>query len=192
MSLPATHPYRTFLHELRVDLEQRAAPVLLSRFTTAEGLEIFWGEQWIRTKRLLFSPASPIFRDAKHRTVFLALAQESATANPIVAENFLTHLRMLGYGAFGEATTFDQQASRALVQDHDIVAAVWQAALTIPLQPRQVGGMAQTRQQLIAAGIPETRLPRPTWFIAAQQLFVTNQPQTDTTPGAVDPNQEGR
>lgn len=179
MTLPGTHPYRAFLRDLQADLEQRAAPVLLSRFTTAEGLEMFWGDQWVRTKRLLFSPESPIFRDAKHRMVFLLLAQESAATSPVVAENFLTHLRMLGYAAFGDAMTFDRQASRALIEDHDVVAAVWQAALTTPLQPRQVGSIAQTREQLIAAGVPDTRLPRPSWFIAAQQLFATNQQEPD-------------
>jgi hypothetical protein len=189
MSLPGTHPYRAFLSDLRADLEQRAAPVLLSRFTTTEGLEMFWGDHWTRTKRLFFSPDSPIFRDAKHRTAFLSLAQESAATNPVVAENFLTHLRMLGYAAFGEAMTFDRQAARALITEHDVVAAIWQAALTTPLQPRQVGSMAQTREQLIAAGVPDVRLPRPSWFIAAQELFVTNQQQPAAPAETVDPAQ---
>jgi len=189
MSLPGTHPYRAFLSDLRADLEQRAAPVLLSRFTTTEGLEMFWGDHWTRTKRLFFSPDSPIFRDAKHRTAFLSLAQDSAATNPVVAENFLTYLRMLGYAAFGEAMTFDRQAARALITDHDVVAAIWQAALTTPLQPRQVGSMAQTREQLITAGVPDACLPRPSWFIAAQQLFATNQQQAAATAKTVDPAQ---
>jgi hypothetical protein len=179
MSLSGTHTYRTFLRDLRAEIEQRAAPVLLSRFTMSDGLEMFWGDQWIHTKRLLFSPDSPIFQDAVHRKTFFAL-HESAATNPAVSENFLTYLRMLGYGAFGEASTFDQRACRELINDHDVLAAVWQAAMAIPLQPRQVGSMAQTREHLITAGIPEARLPRPPWFVAAQQLFATNQTEGES------------
>lgn len=175
MSLPATHPYREVLRHLRTDLEQRAAPILLSRFTIVEGFGMFWGDRWTRTKRLLFAPDSPIYRDAKHREAFLRLAQESTTSTPVLADNFLDHLRMLGYAAFGEAMTFDRQAARALVDDHDVVGAVWQAAMAIPLQPRQVGSMAQTRDKLIEAGVPEASLPRPAWFIAAQELFATHR-----------------
>ncbi len=173
LSLPAAHPHRAFLRDLRTDVEQRAAPILLERFTAAEGLEMFWGDTWARTKRLLFAADSPVFRDMEHRKEFLTLAAESTAGKPILTENFLTYLRMLGYAAFGEALTFDRQAARALINDHELIAAIWEAAIAIPLQPRQVGSMAQTRDELIAAGVPEDKLPRPSWFTAAQELFAT-------------------
>lgn len=173
LSLPATHPHRAFLRDLRTEVEQLAAPILLGRFSTPEGFEMFWGDTWLRTKRMLFAQDSPIFRDVEHRKAFLALAAESAGGKPVLAENFLTHLRMLGYAAFGEALTFDRQAARALVDDHEVVAAIWEAAMAIPLQPRQVGSMAQTRDELIAAGVPDEKLPRPSWFTAARELFAT-------------------
>ena len=52
---------------------------------------MFWGDPWQRTKRLLFAPDSPIFREAKDRKAFLALAAETADGQPV-----LTSLRMLG------------------------------------------------------------------------------------------------
>jgi len=186
MSLPETHPFRAFLRELRAHLELRAAPVLLSRFTMPEGIAMFWGDSWSRTKRLLFRSDSPIFHNVEQRQRFLLLAQDSATKNPAVSDNFLTYLRMLTYGAFGEATTFDRQGCRALIDDHEIVASVWKAALIIPLQPREVGSIAQHRGQLVGAGVPEVLLPRPSWFKAAQQLFSTTEHRDEDSREDVD------
>jgi hypothetical protein len=175
MALPKEHSYFAFLRELKADIQRRSSPVLLGRFEVSEGLGMFWGDQWLRTKRLLFAADSPVFSAGEYREKFLALAGQSTPQNPVLAENFLTHLRMLGYAVFGEAMTFDRQAARVLIDDHEVVGAIWQASIAIPLQPRQVGTLARTREQLIEEGVPASCLSMPPWFVAAQQLFATSR-----------------
>jgi hypothetical protein len=170
LNLPTGHAGVKHLKELRQSLRSRVCSLLLSRLALPLGMEMFWGDSWTRTKNLLFAPSSPVFKDATLRKAFFQLA-ETAASRPVVAENFLTYLRMLGYGAFDQGITFDRQACRDLLKDHEVIAAVWQAALATPLQPRQVGSLTQTRQKLISTGVPEGLLPRPDWVIASQQLF---------------------
>lgn len=174
---PTNNSNDAFLRDLKAKVQQRAAAVLLDLFTLPEGLEMFWGNRWMWTKRLLVASDSPIFR-GEHRITFLALALESTDAKPVLVDNFFTHLRMLGYAAF------ESQAARALIEDHGVVAAVWKAALGIVLQPRQVGSLAQTRARLIGSGVPEALLPLPSWFVAAQQLFDTNQKNKEENAGS--------
>jgi hypothetical protein len=188
-ALPKGNGFLTFLRDLGEKLEARVSPLLLARLSLSLGMEMFWGDTSRRTKTLLFAAPSPIFSDATLRHTFLRLARDSAAGDPIIAENFLTYLRMLGYAAFGEAMTFDRAGARRLLKDHEVVAAVWAAALTSPLQPRQVGGLAQTRAQLIDAGVPEDLLPRPGWFVAAQALFKSDNSEAAPKAGPAESTQ---
>ena len=175
LTVGADHPHRAFLRVLEQTLAGHIVLLLLDRLRVPDGMNMFWGNTWMRVKTLLFSPESPIFRDATNRAGFLRLARVADSSSDI-AGNFHTYIRMLGYGAFGEATTFDRRACRAMLADHELIEAVWNAAIAIPLQPRQVGAMAETREKLIEAGVPENHLQVPEWFIAAQNLFARERP----------------
>jgi hypothetical protein len=161
-------------------LAPRVATRALELFERSGGIHSIWPrDEHYGVRRILFDPKGQVLGVKANRDVLLDIFKR-APENAVIAQNSLEFFHMLGAALKGK---FDFQAEELeqLKKDHEFILAIWNAATSFPIQPRALGSLMESGDEVKAsAGIIE--LPKKEWMSVNSpddKAIITPSPKPD-------------
>ena len=146
-----------------------AVKLSLKRFTTPEGVKVFWSRDNQTPEKLVAFDPETAFHRGDARAQLLATSARAVDEIGI-QRNFLAYLRMLLYGAT-EDGSFGRHQCQELLRDVELVQFVLHAALASPLNPRVVGSLRGVLAKAENLGVVEIqKLDFPAWWAAMEKM----------------------
>lgn len=114
------------------------------------GIQSLWDREFHHGLRyVLFDPKGALLGDVDRRAELLRTLKE-ASSNLTIAQNAIVLFHMFGV-AVASRLDLDPEKMKVLATDHEMLLAVWEAAISHGLQPRALGSFLETRKKLLAA-----------------------------------------
>jgi len=162
--------FSNLIKDIRKTIEKNASDSFIDAFEEQNGIERFWAiDISAKGKLFLFSPKSLFHTDPEYRKKLKAISSKSHE-NVVIQRNFLTYFRMLCHGAYGSGGSFPCEECRELLKDSDLLALIWSASISRPLNPRAAGGLNRDRENLIKHGIRKKTLKTPKWWHQLEKI----------------------
>lgn len=117
----------------------------------------------IGVKSLLLNPQSKLWNPANKSAGLKALA--TAAQEPAVQKNALDFLDLIRKCSNEGSYEMRSEEASAIFQSPDLIKAIWDAAITTPLQFRRLQETRGVRDYLIQKGIDEKLLATPNWLM---------------------------